>query len=87
MTQTRLGSLIEACVNIVIGFAINFCANLIVLPWFGFNVSAGQAFGIGLVFTVIAIGRMYVIRRYFNHRLHVMSQRAANTLTTARRSA
>lgn len=84
MTQTKLGSLIEACVNIVIGFAINFCANMIVLPWFGFNVNAGQAFGIGLVFTVIAIGRMYVIRRYFNAQLHRLSQRAADSITATR---
>lgn len=84
MTQTRLGSLIEASANIVIGFTINFCANLLVLPLFGFAVTAGQAFHIGLIFTVIALARMYVIRRYFNHQLHRMSQRAADSLSATR---
>lgn len=77
MNQSRLGSLIEALVNIVIGFGINLGANMIVLPWFGFNVSAGQAFGIGVVFTVISLVRSYAIRRYFNSKLQALSQAAA----------
>jgi hypothetical protein len=75
MNQTRLGSLIEAIVNILIGFGINFIANLIVLPRFGFAVTPSQAFGIGLVFTVISIARSYVIRRWFNARLHAAALR------------
>jgi hypothetical protein len=64
--QTRLGSFVEAWANIVVGFSINFCANLVVLPWFGFNVTPGAAFGIGVVFTVISLARSYVLRRWFN---------------------
>lgn len=66
MTQTRIGSLAEAAANIAVGFGINFTANLIVLPWFGFSVTGSQAFGIGLVFTAISLARSYVIRRWFN---------------------
>jgi hypothetical protein len=77
MNQTRLGSLIEAIVNIIIGFGINFAANLIVLPRFGFDVKPAQAFGIGLIFTVISIARSYVIRRWFNARLHAAALRMA----------
>lgn len=66
MTQTRIGSLAEAAANIAVGFGINFTANLIVLPWFGFNVTSGDAFGIGLVFTAISLARSYVLRRWFN---------------------
>ena len=84
MTQTKLGSLIEAIVNVIIGFGINFVANITVLPLFGFAVSAGQAFGIGLIFTVISIARSYFIRRYFNAQLHRLSQRAADSLTATR---
>ena len=75
MTQTRIGSLIEAAVNIVIGFSINFGANLVVLPVFGFAVTAHQAFDIGLLFTVISLARQYVIRRWFNARLHEAAER------------
>jgi hypothetical protein len=66
MTQTRTGSLAEAGVNIVVGFSINWCANMLVLPLFGFQVTGGQAFGIGLFFTVISLVRSYVLRRWFN---------------------
>lgn len=64
--QTRLGSFIEASANITVGFGINFAANLVVLPWFGFPVSTGQALGIGVVFTAISLARSYVLRRWFN---------------------
>lgn len=77
MNQPRLGSLIEAIANVVIGFAINWTANMLVLPLFGFQVSTGQALGIGLVFTFISVARSYVIRRWFNAQLHAASLRLA----------
>lgn len=64
--QTKLGSITEAAANIAVGFSINWCANLLVLPLFGFNVSGGQAFHIGLIFTGISLARSYVLRRWFN---------------------
>lgn len=77
MNQTRLGSLIEALANVVIGFAINWSANMLILPLFGFHVTGGQAFGIGLFFTVISIARSYILRRWFNARLHEAAARLA----------
>lgn len=72
MSQTRLGSWLEAWANIAVGFAINWCANMLVLPLFGFHVTGPQAFGIGVIFTVISLVRSYVLRRVFNRikRLH-----------------
>jgi O-antigen/teichoic acid export membrane protein len=67
MAQTKLGSFVEAWVNIAVGFAINWCANMVFLPMFGFTgLTASKAFGIGLVFTVISLVRQYILRRYFN---------------------
>jgi hypothetical protein len=77
VTQSRLGSLIEALANVVIGFGINWCANLLILPLFGFNVTGSQAFGIGVFFTVISIARSYALRRWFNARLHAAAERLA----------
>ncbi len=68
--QTRLGSLIEVMINIAIGFAINWVANLYILPLYGFEITGGQAFSMGLLFTVISVARSYVIRRWFNARIH-----------------
>jgi len=66
MTQSRIHSAVEAVANVAIGFGINVTANLVVLPLFGFNVSLGDALGIGLVFTFISIARSYLLRRTFN---------------------
>jgi len=70
MNQTRIGSLIEVAINILIGFSINWVANIFILPLYGFAITGGQAFSMGLIFTVISVVRGYVIRRWFNARLH-----------------
>jgi uncharacterized membrane protein (DUF485 family) len=80
VNQTRLGSLIEALANVVIGFGINWAANLMILPLFGFHVTGAQAFGIGLFFTAISIARSYALRRWFNTRLQRAAQRLARGL-------
>lgn len=77
MNQTRLGSLIEAIINVCIGFAINFTANMFIFPLFGFHITAGANFVLGLIYTVISVVRSYAIRRWFNAKLHGMAQAAA----------
>jgi membrane protein implicated in regulation of membrane protease activity len=77
MTQTKLGSLIEACINVAIGFWINFGANLVILPLFGYTPTLAQNFQLGLLYTAVSIVRSYVIRRWFNARLHAAAERLA----------
>lgn len=67
MSQTKLGSFVEAWSNIAIGFAINYTANLLILPAFGFtSLTPAKNFAIGLLYTLISLARSYVLRRYFN---------------------
>ena len=80
MNQTRLGSLIEVCINIAIGFAINWVANLLILPLYGFHITGGQAFTMGLIFTVNSVARGYNIRRWFNSMLQRAAQRVAGAV-------
>ena len=63
--DSRVKSLIEAIFNIFVGFSINFVANIIVLPYFGFAASTKVYFMIGLVYTIISIARSYLLRRLF----------------------
>jgi hypothetical protein len=70
MNQTRLGSLIEAFVNVLIGFTINYIANLLIFPMYGFHISLMDNLTMGFIYTGISIARSYVIRRWFNQRLH-----------------
>lgn len=66
--QTRLGSIAEAAANIAVGFSINFAANMLILPLFGFHgLTLGKNFIIGLLYTVISLVRSYVLRRWFNN--------------------
>lgn len=66
MAQTRRGSLVEAVANTAIGWFISLIANLVVLPLFGYDVTLGDAVGIGVVFTAISVVRSYYVRRAFN---------------------
>lgn len=75
--QTRLGSFIEVCINIAIGFSINWVANILILPLYGFNITGGEAFSMGLIFTVISVVRSYVVRRWFESRIHNTAMRLA----------
>lgn len=79
MNQSRLGSLIEACMNTGIGLVINLVAQRLVFPLFGFDPPFATNLSIAAIFTVISIARSYVVRRWFNARLH----RAADALAKA----
>lgn len=67
--QSRRASFIEALVNTLLGYFISVLANFFLLPLFGLHPSITQSFGIGLVFTLIALARSYAIRRLFS-RIH-----------------
>lgn len=66
MAQTKTGSFAEAWANIAVGFTINYIANLLIFPLFGFHISLEANFLMGLIYTVISLVRSYVLRRYFN---------------------
>lgn len=78
MSQTRLGSLIETLFNVAIGLIVSVIANALVFPRFGFHPTLGENAAISVIYTVISIARQYVLRRWFNARLH----RAANRLAS-----
>ena len=63
MSQSRLSSFIEAVINIIIGFAINFTANWLVFPLFGWQISVTDNLLLGAVYTLISLIRSYSIRR------------------------
>lgn len=69
MTQTRLGSLIEAWTNTALGFLVNLAASFVVYPLFGVSFSLVQNLGIVTIFTVISVLRGYCVRRWFNRLL------------------
>jgi len=70
LRQTKLGSFYESLINVAIGFGINFIANLVILPLFGFDITLTDNLYIGLLYTVVSVARSYVVRRWFDRRIH-----------------
>lgn len=66
MAQTVKRSWWEAWANIFIGFVINFIANAVFLPMFGFKITVSKNLALGVIFTGISLLRSFCIRRWFN---------------------
>lgn len=77
MTQSRLSSLIEAVLNVAIGFVVSLVLTAIVLPAYGHQVTLSQNLQITAIFTVASIARSYCIRRWFNARIKRAALRLA----------
>lgn len=64
--QSRRMSLIEALVNIGIGYFISLAGQVVIFGAIGIKVSLGQDIMIGLFFTALSLARSYILRRIFN---------------------
>lgn len=67
MNQTKLESLIEACVNTIVGFLITLFFLPIVNYIVGIHMTGGQMTYSTALFTIISVARGYFIRRFFNN--------------------
>ena len=77
MRQSRLGSFIEALTNVAIGYGVALVSQLLIFPLYGIHIPLSSNIWIGVWFTVISIARSYVLRRWFNDRLHRVVGRIA----------
>ena len=67
MSQSRMASFIEANTNVAVGFLISLVYwTYVIVPWYGLTVSFADNLAITMQFTVLAIWRGFVVRRYFN---------------------
>jgi len=77
MNQSRIASLAESVMNVLIGYGVALASQLAIFPMFGIHLSLGDNFAIGAWFTLISLVRSYAIRRWFNARLHRAAQKIA----------
>jgi hypothetical protein len=63
--QTRRASMIESLLNVAIGYGVALASQIIVFPWFGIHIGLSENIAIGVIFTVISIGRSFAVRRLF----------------------
>ena len=66
MSQSRLGSMIEAVANVAVGYGVAVATQVVVFPWFGLHASMSDNLLIGAIFTVVSLVRSYTLRRLFN---------------------
>ena len=79
--QSRLSSFIESVINVLIGYGVALLSQIIIFPLFDIHVSLQTNLWIGAWFTAISLVRSYVIRRYFNARIHKAALNLARETT------
>ena len=62
MRQSRLMSLVEGVVYVVVGLLVAVAMQLLVFPILGLHATLGQNVKLALVFTGVSIARSYALR-------------------------
>lgn len=78
--QSRLQSFIESLMNIAIGYGVALASQLALFPLFDIHIPLSSNLWIGAWFTVISLIRSYIIRRWFNARMHQTAMNLAAKL-------
>jgi len=65
MKQSRAMSLVEAVANVVVGYGVAVVTQILIFPIFGLHTTLAQNLKLGLIFTIVSIGRSYALRRLF----------------------
>jgi len=65
MRQSRRMSFVEAIANVAVGYGVAVTTQVLVFPVFGLQASLADNLLIGAIFTVVSIGRSYLLRRVF----------------------
>lgn len=64
--QTKAMSLVEAIINVGLGFLVALVVASVVFPLFGIETSPMQNLGIVSLFTLASVARAYIVRLAFN---------------------
>lgn len=81
MKQSRLMSLVESLVNVLVGYGVAVATQMVVFPIFGLAVTVTENLLIGLIFTVVSIVRSYALRRGFEALRVRQSAMATSTIS------
>lgn len=65
MKQSKIMSMLESIINIVVGFGVGLVAQIIFLPMLGVTIDFHQNMLFALIMTVISIVRSFTLRRIF----------------------
>ena len=65
MKQSHAMSLVEAVVNVVVGYGVAVVTQILIFPIFGLHTTLAQNLKMGAIFTVVSIARSFALRRVF----------------------
>jgi len=66
MTQSKKMSAFESIANVIIGYSVAVCSQIVLYPFFDIHVPIRSNILLGLWFTFISLVRSYCVRRTFN---------------------
>ena len=69
MNQTRAGALKEALINVGIGYTVGLLSQILLFPLVDIHVPLSTNLELSVYFTLVAIARTYLVRRWANARL------------------
>ena len=74
--QTKLQSIKETVTHVGLGYFFALATQFVVFPLYGMEVTFFEQLQIGWIFTVVALIRVYIVRRYYNwkHRKEAKSE-------------
>jgi hypothetical protein len=65
VSQSRTMSLVEAIINVLVGYGLAVVLQLLLFPAFGLYPTLGQTLQTGGWFTLLSLLRSYTLRRLF----------------------
>ncbi|KGJ17849.1 hypothetical protein D1114_18730 [Cereibacter sphaeroides] len=65
MKQSRLMSLVESVVNVIVGYGVAVMTQILIFPIFGLHTTLAQNLKMGAIFTIVSIARSFALRRVF----------------------
>ena len=77
-------SLVESVANVVVGYGVAVVTQILIFPIFGLRTTLAQNLQMGLVFTVVSVGRSFALRRVFEAvRVRSMRQNRCGDVSSA----
>lgn len=73
LMQSKKHSLIEASINVLIGYLLSLAVQILIMPLYGVQLAVHQSAEIVGAFTVVSWLRSYLLRRLFN-RLSILGR-------------
>jgi len=58
-------SLVESAANVAVGYGVAVMTQILIFPIFGLQTTLAQNLQMGAIFSVVSIGRSFILRRLF----------------------